>query len=261
MKRFITTILICIITIHVANSQDTAKLSVRYKLTYVIDTTQPEMPDIAFFTLYQAKNTSKYVDYIDESSGAVYATIISGQPLFKNFTTNKLIREIPLGQTLYAITDDLPNVEWKLVNEQKKILGYPCQKATGYFKGRQYIAWFSPKLPYRNGPWKLGGLPGLILEMYDEKKTIIWESQNISLNPVPNGGLILPSKYAIAITSEKFKKVSDALLKNPSAMAGASTTVAMPPGVRSVSAVPHGSTGPVAKKRRTFNNPIELDSQ
>jgi len=47
-----------------------------------------------------------------------------------------------------------------------------CQKAEGDFRGRHYIAWFSNKILIPDGPWKLCGLPGLILEAYDEKKTV-----------------------------------------------------------------------------------------
>ena len=53
---------------------------------------------------------------------------------------------------------------WEISDSTKNILGYECVKATTDFHGRKWTGWFSPEIPVSNGPWKLGGLPGVILE-------------------------------------------------------------------------------------------------
>jgi len=62
----------------------------------------------------------------------------------------------------------LPDINWKLENESKNILGYNCNKATAVFRGRKFIAWYTTEVMTAFFPWKFKGLPGLILEYYDE---------------------------------------------------------------------------------------------
>jgi GLPGLI family protein len=60
-------------------------------------------------------------------------------------------------------------VKWTIHNDKKKIGKYSCTKATGTFKGRVYEVWFAESLNVPFGPWKLNGLPGLILEATDNE--------------------------------------------------------------------------------------------
>src|SRR5690606_27016542 len=66
------------------------------------------------------------------------------------------------GET-YLIDEDYPSIDWQLADETKEIGGYAVQKANGRFKGRDYTAWFTTAVPFQGGPWKLQGLPGLVL--------------------------------------------------------------------------------------------------
>ena len=56
-------------------------------------------------------------------------------------------------------------MEWEVVADSTKtILGYECVMAECDYHGRHWKAWFAPGLPMSFGPWKLHGLPGLILK-------------------------------------------------------------------------------------------------
>lgn len=74
----------------------------------------------------------------------------------------------------------VPKISWKISKESQKILNYTCYKATTTFRGREYIAWFTPELPYNYGPWKLQGLPGLILKA--DTDMFSYEAKRIVLN-------------------------------------------------------------------------------
>lgn len=69
----------------------------------------------------------------------------------------------------YQYEEPVPSFDWKLAEEFREILGYRCQKATTSFRGRNYTAWFAKEIPVGNGPWKFGGLPGLIMKITDSE--------------------------------------------------------------------------------------------
>jgi len=73
---------------------------------------------------------------------------------------------IDYGGTLYVYkcTEKLPPQQWTITNDTLTWLGYLCQKATASFRGRNYTAWYALEIPVGEGPWKLYGLPGLILK-------------------------------------------------------------------------------------------------
>ncbi|WP_114819444.1 GLPGLI family protein [Chryseobacterium sp. KLBC 52] len=64
-------------------------------------------------------------------------------------------------------TDD--SMKWNLSNETKMADQYLLQKATTFFGGRLWTAWFCKEVPYNEGPYKFRGLPGLIFQIYDSK--------------------------------------------------------------------------------------------
>jgi GLPGLI family protein len=68
------------------------------------------------------------------------------------------------GLEKYVMVEPMPELDWQITETTKEILGYECQKAVATFHGREWTVWFTPAIPIMNGPWKLGGLPGLILE-------------------------------------------------------------------------------------------------
>ncbi|TDE52761.1 GLPGLI family protein [Flavobacterium sp. GT3P67] len=69
---------------------------------------------------------------------------------------------------------------WEISKESKQIAGYLCYKAIqnspfvdrkGEHKVKEILAWFAPSLPYSYGPKNFYGLPGLILELTENKTT------------------------------------------------------------------------------------------
>jgi len=72
----------------------------------------------------------------------------------------------------YLSKEKKAKINWTITDKSKQIANYNCLQATCKFRGRYYTAWFTPEIPISAGPWKLQGLPGLILEATDKTKEV-----------------------------------------------------------------------------------------
>lgn len=83
----------------------------------------------------------------------------------KSFSDKQLKYYDTAGAQKLTYEEGINQWNWETVADStKNILGYECIMATTDYHGRKWTAWFTPEIPIQNGPWKLDGLPGLILE-------------------------------------------------------------------------------------------------
>ena len=85
----------------------------------------------------------------------------------------------------YRYDEPYPTMKWTLLQETTTICEHKCQKATCHWRGRDFIAWFTKDIPVRKGPWKFGGLPGLILKVYDTNRFYTFEAIGIEKGNFP----------------------------------------------------------------------------
>lgn len=85
--------------------------------------------------------------------------------VFNNNSDNTLTIYDQWGDELRFYTEPSDEMQWTLLPDSTNvILGYDCNLAESYYHGRHWKAWFAPEIPLCFGPWKLHGLPGLILK-------------------------------------------------------------------------------------------------
>lgn len=82
-------------------------------------------------------------------------------------------------------SEELPLQEWHVLDVSEEVCGYTCQKAVCHWRGRDYVAWFTSDIPVSAGPWKFGGLPGLIMKVVDSTKTYSWEATEVKNGTFP----------------------------------------------------------------------------
>lgn len=105
-------------------------------------------------------------------------------------------------------------INWTILPNIKSIEGFKVQKAITTFGGRNWTAWFASDIQIQDGPYKFCGLPGLILNIEDDKGDHIFNlvgSQKLDYQP-----LIIDSKTKETfLTNEKFNQLWNEYKKDP----------------------------------------------
>ena len=124
--------------------------------------------------------------------------------------TNK-ITELKKGlgkEEFLHIIEAMPKIDWHILKEKKIIDGYLCNMAKCTYKGRNYTVWFTTKIYSVFGPWKLHGLPGLILEASDDTNEVLFFVEKIEKIKTP---LFKIKKYREITPKEYNKMINNAL--------------------------------------------------
>lgn len=132
---------------------------------------------------------------------------------------NNLIEEFISGfdnKELYNVKESAPKIIWTICEDHKKISSYECKKATCSFRGRKFFAWFTTEVQTNFGPLKLHGLPGLIMELFDEEKevilsVIIVKKEKSSIGNIPLSTKTISRLEYLKIKAEEIKKVEEIL--------------------------------------------------
>ncbi len=218
-----------------AQTNDSALAQIKYEFVHVDDTNFRDDPRKEEMMVYIGEQSSMYKSHslavkLEEmkkemrnrqaAMGPNNASFSFSSPNMSNETLyifpydKKLFIVDRIGMSNYILPQDFPVIDWQIEGETKDIGGYTCQKATGTFGGRRYTAWFTAELPFPYGPWKLHGLPGLILEAEDSKKEVMFHYAGFDKQQDEPIEIILP-KEAVTTTSKAFEKAKEAFLKDP----------------------------------------------
>jgi GLPGLI family protein len=226
----------------IAQGVDSTSILVKYKIVHIYDTTKPESPGEEIMQLRVANTLSEFSSYEFETEyrnydQARYAIRQANGIMLhgSNYPENYIRKSRVIQYNYYSenksywvynqIFKDyigypfqLPEIKWTIFNETREIGNITCQKATAWVLGRLYEAWFAPSLPFPTGPWKLHGLPGLIMEAADQKKQV--QFQFVSIEDIRQLHLAIRLPVHTKITTrEKYDALMETIRKNPWAMA------------------------------------------
>lgn len=105
--------------------------------------------------------------------------------LFRDAAAGRLTHIDQIGMDHLLYTEPLPDCGWELADGERTILGYACRRARCTFRGRNYEAWYTPEIAVSGGPWKFGGLPGLILAVRDDAGVLDLEATGVEQRVEP----------------------------------------------------------------------------
>lgn len=88
--------------------------------------------------------------------------------IFKNYPAGKLTHTEKICMDWFRYEEEIPQLDWELTDSVANVLGYECQGAKCKFRGREWTAFYREEIPIMDGPWKLSGLPGLIMKATDK---------------------------------------------------------------------------------------------
>lgn len=165
--------------------------------------------------------------------------------LLENVNANKLSYYGKVSIDKFMYHEEVPHIDWALSDSTKEICGYLCHQATATFRGRNWIAWYCD-IPKSVGPWKLNGLPGLILAAETEDKEHTFSAISVRKSSSP---ITVNDKEYFKTTREHFNQALADYKSNP-----AKSWKNSPLAPKDM----NGKSLPV-KKRKLFYNPLEKE--
>jgi GLPGLI family protein len=275
-----------------AQKPDTARMLIHYKFSWVRDTANRTHPYTENMVLYIGQTAGAYRSYdaivynaqfkkawaeaaaaSPDGNVRINRTGVGTQVEYYQYPNDKrLARKEPLMTNSYLIEEAMPAIGWKISSDTATFGGLHCQKATCHFKGRDYTVWFCPDLPIRIGPWKLNGLPGVIVDARDSKNEVVFKFDGVEkavptppqaqpavaekdLPPILRGlnddmNLIAAPPATIKTTQKEFDRTRGAMINDPNGIVEAINAGNGPK-------VDHIKGGPPLMGPVT-NNPMEL---
>jgi GLPGLI family protein len=176
---------------------DRTVMRVQYRQSFVKDKKNPANKNEQIMLLDIGKTISKYHNYNEFLGDSLYdaaaaqkkrynewfknAPFVSYRlDIYKNYPSGKLTATWYVLGSYYKCEENKIPLNWKILSDKTDyIAGYACKKAAVAYRGRNYTVWYAPGIPVSDGPWKLYGLPGLILKAVDDTNEISFECTGI----------------------------------------------------------------------------------
>jgi GLPGLI family protein len=123
----------------------------------------------AYTRLYVNSQGSRYEESDEKTAedGSTYAWRKETFQVKRNFNNQTMYDILTISGKVYIVEDSIRYQAWAIKNDLKEVAGHLCMNAVWQdtLKEQTIEVWFALDLPVSTGPERLGGLPGIILEV------------------------------------------------------------------------------------------------
>ena len=154
-----------------------------------------------------------YYDVVDALGRSVYPNTRMKYQIWKNLPSRGMLTFTDTNLKRFRYTESLETPQWTLAGKDSIIADYPCQQAETFYRGRHWTVWFTPDIPVSDGPWKLHGLPGLILQAEDSEHWFSFAC--IEIENAPYKELAVPEKKYVDCTRKEYEDLVKLMWEDP----------------------------------------------
>lgn len=222
-----------------AHGQDSVFLKASYAFKRIPDSTNPALSATDLFVLEVGSLATKFFSYNKIVSDSILSEQFNMQQnsnglsvsldmrgvqagssaiFFRSISSNVFSCSDELGMVRYKYIDTVGQLQWIIKQDTASYLGYKCIKAITRFRGRNYIAWFTQEIPVSAGPYKFCGLPGLIINIVDDKSNFEFTLTSLTFL-TEKKALLLQEKKSILVTKKDFKRLVKLMISDMDAFA------------------------------------------
>lgn len=126
----------------------------------------------------------------------------------------EVVNRIPFSSDneAYSYKENISTINWIIGNQVDTLYGYTCHHAYATINGRIWNVLFTTDIPQPYGPWKLSGLPGLIVKAEDADSIFSFEITEILQIEEP---ITKPKWHYVLISKKKWMKFEKAIHESP----------------------------------------------
>ncbi len=176
----------------------------------------------------QSRNAGNRIKEKDKADGLTIQQMTARNALYMSLLEGSII-EREKANNIFTVSDRPSSVcyyynealsskdfNWKLIPDTTtEYLGVKCKKAIGFFKGREYTAWYATTIPIDAGPYKFFGLPGLILAINDKDNFFTFIVTEINKDWSPDENYFIPYKNCVKVEKNELEDKRKMRLTEP----------------------------------------------
>lgn len=147
--------------------------------------------DISYYDLIFSWNQSIYQPGRKNTPPSIF---LSEAAVYADLNKQQRIRKFMLVDEYYIMEDSINKINWRIVNETRKIAGWDCRKAIGIISDSIYVvAFYCPEIIPNSGPDLFSGLPGMILGLAIPRMYTTWFATKIEIANIDESKIIPPA--------------------------------------------------------------------